>query len=56
MGTPCLNTKSLYERVWDAIYGYETRYFTRQVNNNIERFEQDFRFQLTKEEFENLMC
>jgi hypothetical protein len=19
MGTPCLNTKSLYERVWDAI-------------------------------------
>jgi hypothetical protein len=39
-----------------AIYGYETRFFTRQVNNNIERFEQDFRFQLTKEEFKNLMC
>ena len=38
------------------IYGYETRYLTRQVNNNIERFEQDFRFQLTKEEFKNLMC
>ena len=39
-----------------AIYGYETRYFTRQVNNNIERFDRDFRFQLTKEEFKNLMC
>jgi hypothetical protein len=39
-----------------AIYGYETRYFTRQVNNNIERFDRDFRFQLTTEEFKNLMC
>ena len=39
-----------------VIYGYETRYFTRQVNNNIERFDQDFRFQLTNEEFKNLMC
>ena len=39
-----------------AIYGYETRYFNRQVNNNIERFDPEARFQLTKEEFENLMC
>ena len=31
------------------IYGYETRYFNRQVNNNIERFDSDARFQLTKE-------
>ena len=39
------------------IYGYETRYFNRQVQNNIERFEgEDFMFRLTKEEFENLMC
>ena len=38
------------------IYGYETRYFNRQVNNNIERFDLDARFQLTKEEFQNLMC
>ena len=38
------------------IYGYETRYFNRQVNNNIERFDSDARFQLTKEEFQNLMC
>lgn len=38
------------------IYGYETRYFNRQVNNNIERFDLDARFQLTKEEYQNLMC
>lgn len=39
-----------------AIYGYETRYFNRQVNNNLARFDEDFRFQLTEEEFSNLMC
>ena len=39
-----------------AIYGYETRYFNRQVNNNKERFDQDFMFQLSREEFQNLMC
>ena len=40
------------------IYGYETRMFNRQVKNNIERFDEDFRFQLTQEEFNevNLMC
>ena len=39
------------------IYGYETKNFNRQVKNNIERFEgEDFMFQLTKEEFDNLRC
>ena len=37
------------------IYGYETRRFNEQVKNNSERFDDDFRFQLTKPEFENLM-
>lgn len=37
------------------IYGYETRRFNEQVKNNVERFDDDFRFQLTKDEFENLM-
>lgn len=32
------------------IYGYETKNFNRQVKNNIERFDEDFRFQLTDEE------
>ena len=39
------------------IYGYETRYFNRQVQNNQERFlGDDLMFQLTTEEFENLKC
>lgn len=36
------------------IYGYETKRFNEQVKNNIERFDDDFRFQLTKEEWDNL--
>ena len=40
------------------IFGYDTRSFNKQVTNNIERFDEDFRFQLTKEEFDDLilMC
>lgn len=39
------------------IYGYETKNFNRQVKNNIEKFEgEDFMFQLTENEFENLRC
>ena len=32
------------------IYGYTTRDFNNQVKHNVERFDYDFRFQLTKEE------
>jgi hypothetical protein len=32
----------------------ETSYLKRQVRRNIERFPEDFMFELTKEEFENL--
>ena len=35
------------------IYGYDTKRFNEQVKNNKERFDEDFRFQLTKEEFDN---
>ena len=35
-----------------AIYGYTTKRFNEQVKNNIEKFEEDFMFQLTKEEVE----
>lgn len=39
------------------IYGYETRYFNRQVKNNIDKFDgEDFMFRLTMEESQNLMC
>ena len=35
------------------IYGYQTKVFNRQVKNNIERFPEEFRFQLTKTDMEN---
>lgn len=38
-----------------AIYGYSTTRFNEQVKNNIERFDDDFRFQLTEIEFKSLM-
>lgn len=37
------------------IYGYETRYLNLQVKHNQNRFPEDFMFQLTKEEYDNLM-
>ena len=37
------------------IYGYETRRFNEQVKNNIERFDNDFRFQLTRNELSDMM-
>lgn len=36
------------------IYGYETKRFNEQVKNNIERFDDDFRFQLTNAEVKDL--
>ena len=33
-----------------SIYGYSTKTFNQQVKNNIARFEDSFRFQLTKDE------
>ena len=38
------------------IYGYEVKYLNRQVKRNIERFPEDFMFQVTKEELEELRC
>ena len=36
------------------IYGYTTKRFNEQVKNNSERFDEDFRFQLSREEVDNL--
>ena len=36
------------------LYNVETKNLNRAVSRNIERFPEKFRFQLTKEEFENL--
>ncbi len=39
------------------IYGYETKNFKRQVKNNREKFEgDDFMFQLTQSEWDDLRC
>ncbi len=37
------------------IYGYSTKAFNQQVKNNIEKFDNDFRFQLTKEEMSQIL-
>ena len=36
------------------IYGYSTKRFNEQVKNNIERFDEDMRFQLTSNEYDVL--
>jgi hypothetical protein len=36
------------------LYGVETRALVQAVQRNLERFPDDFMFQLTKEEFDNL--
>ena len=36
------------------IYGYETKRFNEQVKNNIEKFPEDFMFQLTSEEVDDI--
>jgi hypothetical protein len=37
-----------------SLYGVETKVLKRQVRRNSERFPDDFMFELTKDEFENL--
>jgi hypothetical protein len=38
------------------IYQVETKYLKRMVRRNIERFPDDFMFELTKEEYKFLRC
>ncbi|MBI4221259.1 MAG: ORF6N domain-containing protein, partial [Planctomycetes bacterium] len=44
----------MFDRDLAVLYGVETKYLKQQVNRNIERFPNDFMFQLTREEFNNL--
>lgn len=46
----------MLDRGLAKLYEVETSHLTRQVRRNIDRFLIDFMFQLTKEEFQNLMC
>ena len=43
----------ILDRDLARLYGVETRRLNEQVRRNIERFPEDFMFQLSKEEFEN---
>jgi phage regulator Rha-like protein len=47
------NTKVMLDRDLAELYGVETRRLKEQVRRNIERFPEDFMFELTKEELKN---
>src|SRR5580693_3587756 len=38
------------------LYKVETKQLKRQVRRNVDRFPEDFMFEISKEEFENLRC
>ncbi len=46
----------MLDRDLAKLYEVDTSQLTRQVRRNIDRFPEDFMFQLTKEEVKNLMC
>lgn len=46
--------KTMIDLELAEIYGYETKRLNEQIKNNIEKFDDDSRFQLTKVEWENL--
>ncbi|UTW61673.1 ORF6N domain-containing protein [bacterium SCSIO 12741] len=46
--------KVLLDRDLAELYGVETKYLKRQVRRNLERFPEDFMFELTTEELEIL--
>ena len=48
--------KVMLDRDLASLYGVKTSQLTRQVRRNIERFPNDFMFQLSKEEFDSLKC
>ena len=47
------NTQIMLDRDLAELYGVETKRLNEQVKRNISRFPESFRFQLTKDEFEN---
>ena len=48
------NQKVMMDADLAEIYGYTTKDFNRQVKNNKEKFDDDFMFQLSNEETQNL--
>jgi hypothetical protein len=47
--------KVMLDKDLAKMYGVETSYLNRGVKRNLTRFPEDFMFQLSKEEFENLI-
>ncbi len=48
------NQKVMLDRDLATLYGIETRVLKQAVRRNISRFPEDFMFELSKEEFQNL--
>ena len=48
------NTKVMFDKDLSELYGVETKQLKRAVRRNSDRFPNDFMFELSKEEFENL--
>ncbi len=48
--------KVMLDRDLAELYGVLTKYLTRQVRRNIERFPEDFMFQLTRQEVNSSRC
>jgi hypothetical protein len=48
--------KVMFDTDLSEMYGVETGQLKRQVRRNVERFPDDFMFELTQEEIENLRC
>ena len=48
------NKKVMLDRDLAQLYGVTTGNLNKAVNRNIDRFPEDFMFQLTNEEFNNL--
>jgi hypothetical protein len=48
--------KVMLDKDLSELYGVETSRLNRQVRRNINRFPEDFMFQITVEEYDNLIC
>lgn len=48
------DTQVMLDKNLAELYGVQTKVFNQAVKKNIARFPEDFRFQLTKDEYQNL--
>lgn len=66
-GVAVIDSESIRDKIYEVrgvkvmldfelaeIYGYSTKAFNQQVKNNIEKFDDDFRFHITREELNEL--